>query len=116
MVGELIDPSRSEPPYNLAERSMLESRLTVYRGPAGDHNDRAMRAVPELGAALAARLAEPAVTVGEPLAADPQGWEVELERARPALQTLAARLDDVFAAGLACQRRAKVDPLVLSES
>lgn len=101
MVGELIDPSRSEPPYDLAERPMLESRLTVYWGAAGDHNDRAMSAVTELGAALAARLAEPAVTVGQPLAADPQGWEVELERARPALQTLAARLDDVFAAGLA---------------
>ncbi len=78
----------------------LESRLTVYRGPAGDHNDRAMTAVTELGAALAARLAVPALTVGQPLTCDPQGWEVELERARPALASLAARLDDVFTAGL----------------
>ncbi len=48
-----------------------ESRLTVYQGPAGDHNDRAMSAVAELGAALSARLGDQAVTVGEPLAADP---------------------------------------------
>lgn len=78
----------------------LESQLPVYRGPAGDHNDRAMGEVAALGAALAARLSVPAVTVGQPLAANPQGWEVELERARPALASLAARLDDVFGAGL----------------
>ncbi len=77
-----------------------ESRLTVYQGPAGDHNDRAMSAVAELGAALSARLGDQAVTVGEPLAADPHGWEVELERARPALRSMAARIDEVLTGGL----------------
>jgi len=67
--------------------------LTVYQGPAGDHNDRAMSAVAKLGAALSARLGDQAVTVGEPLAADPQSWDVELERARPALRSMAARID-----------------------
>jgi len=77
-----------------------QSRLTVYQGPAGDHNDRAMSAVAELGAALSARLGERAVTVGDPLAADPRGWDIELERARPALRAMAARIDDVLGAGL----------------
>jgi len=31
MVGELVDPYRSEPPYGLAERPMLEAWLEFHR-------------------------------------------------------------------------------------
>jgi arginase len=78
----------------------VSSRLSVYQGPAGDHNDRAMRAVADLGVALSARLGVEASTVGEPVPADPTTWDVELERARPSLVAMAGRIEEVLAAGL----------------
>jgi arginase len=77
----------------------MSSRLSVYQGPAGDHNDNAMQAVVDLGSAMSARLGIEASTVGEPIPADPAGWEVELERARPSLLAMASRIDAVLAAG-----------------
>lgn len=49
---------------------------------------------------MSARLGERAVSVGQPVAADPQGWEIELERAIPSLKLLAERMDEVLTAGL----------------
>lgn len=74
-------------------------QLTVYRGPAGDHSDRAMAAVSTLGAALAARLGVGATTVGEPVPAADADWATELRLATPTLRAMAARVDDVLRAG-----------------
>lgn len=73
--------------------------LTVYRGPAGDHNDRAMASVASLGVALAARLGAAGTTVGDPVPAADAEWAEELRRATPTLRTMAARIDDVLRAG-----------------
>jgi arginase len=73
--------------------------VTTYAGPAGDHNDRAMRASTLVGEALARRLGVPAQVVGDPVTADPQGWRVELERARSALSLMRQRTDQVLARG-----------------
>ncbi|MGY1856925.1 arginase family protein [Modestobacter sp. SYSU DS0290] len=73
--------------------------LTVYRGPAGDHNDRAGQAVVDVGAALARRLGSDGVIVGEPAPARPAWWDVELDRARATLQAMAARIDEVMTGG-----------------
>lgn len=75
--------------------------LTVYRGLAGDHNDRAAAAVEDLGAAFARRLGADAVVVGDPVPSRPSPWEVELARARESLQAMSARIDDVMAQGRA---------------
>ncbi len=74
--------------------------LSVYRGPAGDHNDHAMREVTGLGRALASRLRVDASSIGRPVPADPVGWDVELERARPHLSLMADRIDQVLVEGL----------------
>ena len=76
-----------------------EWSLTVYRGPAGDHNDRAVQAVTDVGAAFARRLGLESTVVGDPVAARPAWWDVELDRARADLQAMAARMDDVMAHG-----------------
>lgn len=81
--------------------SLETSPLIVYRGPAGDHNDRAMDAVALLGEAFSRRLGKPAVTVGEPELARPTGWEGELRRALPTLKRMAERTEQVMAAGQA---------------
>lgn len=76
------------------------SCLSVYRGPAGDHNDHAMQAVSDLGRALSNRLGVSAVVVGRPVAADPTRWEGELEKARVQLQQMGHRIDEVLRAAL----------------
>ncbi len=78
---------------------MRKPALSVYAGPAGDHNDRAMAAVHDLGAALADRLGLGYVTVGHPALADPAPWEVELARSRLTLALMAQRIDHVLEAG-----------------
>ncbi|MGV9266879.1 arginase family protein [Kitasatospora sp. NPDC003701] len=75
------------------------SSLTVYRGPAGDHNDRAMSAVALLGEALTRRLGISPVSVGSPEPARPTGWDGELRRALPTLRRMAGRVDQVMSAG-----------------
>jgi arginase len=73
--------------------------LTVYRGPAGDHNDRAMQAVTEVGAAFARRLGLESTVLGEPVPARPAWWDVELNRAWEDLRAMAARMDAVLTRG-----------------
>ncbi|MFB8241511.1 arginase family protein [Kitasatospora purpeofusca] len=81
--------------------SSLASALTVYRGPAGDHNDRAMSAVALLGEAFTRRLGVSPVVVGSPEPARPTGWDQELRRALPTLRHMAERIDQVMTAGQA---------------
>lgn len=73
--------------------------VSVYQGPAGDHNDRAMTAVRQVGTALEELLGTPARVVADPVPSDPAGWETELARCRPALQLMAGRVDEVMSAG-----------------
>lgn len=80
---------------------MNVSRLSVYSGPSGDHNDAAMAAVSDVGRALAERLRCAAVTVGQPEPVVAGGWRAQLEQARPSLRALADRIDEVLAAGSA---------------
>ncbi|MET9398996.1 arginase family protein [Kitasatospora sp. NPDC002965] len=77
------------------------SSLTVYRGPAGDHNDRAMSAATLLGEAFTRRLGISPVVVGSPEPAQPTSWDRELRRALPTLQRMAERIDQVMTAGQA---------------
>lgn len=67
---------------------MRFTTLTAFRGPAGDHNDRAMDAVIEVSHALARHLSLIPTVVGTPSQAEPKNWDDELERARPALEEL----------------------------
>ena len=73
--------------------------LTVYRGPAGDHNDRAVQAVTDVGDAFARRLGLAPTVVGTPVPARPDRWDVELGRARGDLAAMSARTGEVLAAG-----------------
>lgn len=74
--------------------------LTVYCASAGDHNDRGMRGAQVVGKALSDRLDVTATEIGVPEAALNQGWRSELDHARPAMQELADRLDDMLRQGL----------------
>ena len=73
--------------------------LTLFAGRAGDHNDRAMRAGPLLAQALANRLGAEPVTVGTPDTPLSTDWHTELHAARPALQALQQRYQQLLAAG-----------------
>ena len=73
--------------------------LTVYRGPAGDHNDRAGAAVADLGAAFTRRLGLGATVVGAATPARPSSWEVELDRAREGFRAMSGRIDAIMATG-----------------
>ena len=73
--------------------------LTLFAGRAGDHNDRAMRAGPLLAQALASRLGAEPVTIGTPDTPLSTDWQTELHAARPALQALQQRYQQLLAAG-----------------
>jgi arginase len=75
------------------------SELTVYQGPAGDHNNHAMAAVRTLGNAMANQLEILPTLIGEPKSARPAPWEVELTRARMSLHQMAKQIDAVLTAG-----------------
>lgn len=72
--------------------------VTVFRGRAGDHNDRAMAGSQVVGAALADRLERASVTIGVPAPALDTGWQDELDAARADLAVMAARYEEVLAA------------------
>lgn len=73
--------------------------LTHYADRAGDHNDRAMSATPTLTAALEAKLGVTATVIGKPQPALCTGWAEELQAARPALESIAGRYEQIFSAG-----------------
>ncbi|KGN30157.1 hypothetical protein N802_09800 [Knoellia sinensis KCTC 19936] len=74
-------------------------KVLNYVGPAGDHNDHAMSASPDVAAALAERLAVAPQVIGTPGPAEPQRWDGELVRARADLQLMAGAVDDALASG-----------------
>ncbi|PRY54141.1 arginase/N-omega-hydroxy-L-arginine amidinohydrolase [Knoellia remsis] len=78
---------------------MSASDILCYVGPAGDHNDRAMAASPELARAFAEATGRGVRTVGTPVPAEPTAWDVELDRARADLTTMARAAHEVLATG-----------------
>lgn len=74
--------------------------MTTYQGPAGDHNDRAMTAVRQVGAALGEVVGTEAVLVGEPTTPVPGDWRAQLDAADAQLRRMADRVHGVMAAGL----------------
>lgn len=74
--------------------------LMHFAGRAGDHNDLAMIGSRELAGALSARIGLEVTAVGAPQPALSVGWEDELAAATPALEAMAATLDEAFRAGL----------------
>lgn len=74
--------------------------LTHFAGRAGDHNDLAMIGSRELAGALSARIGLAVTAVGAPQPALSVGWEEELAAATPALEAMAATLDEAFRSGL----------------
>lgn len=73
--------------------------LTHYADRAGDHNDRAMSATPALTAVLEAKLGVTATVIGKPQPALCTGWAEELQAARPALESIAGRYEQILSAG-----------------
>lgn len=73
--------------------------LTLFHGRAGDHDDRAMAAGPLIAAELGRRLGVPSVVAGRPEPALGAWWDVELAAARPTLEEMAARIEEICAAG-----------------
>lgn len=73
--------------------------ITAYQGRAGDRNDLAWPGALMVAAALASRLEQPFVTVGQPQTPLNRGWEIELAAARSDLEQLAQRTREVLAKG-----------------
>jgi arginase len=76
---------------------MTPMSLTVYQGPAGDHNARAVGGARAVGEALATRLGLDMRVVGTPVPALNTRWDVELEAARGALRDMATAVDTALA-------------------
>ena len=74
-------------------------RVTTYRGPAGDHNDRAAAAVVELGEALGREVGQTPLLIGTPTPADPTDWAGELARCRESLRAVGERVGEVLSTG-----------------
>jgi len=73
--------------------------LTVFRGRAGDRNERGMLGAELVGKALAERCGLPRSEIGTPEKPLTGHWDVELERARNGLRTLASHIESVLPAG-----------------
>jgi arginase family enzyme len=72
--------------------------LTVFQGRAGDHNPRGFGGAAAIGAQWQRRLKRPTTTVGTPAPPLSAGWREELAAATPALEAMARRYDEIFAA------------------
>jgi arginase len=73
--------------------------LTVYQGPAGDHNGRALVGARVIGTRLAQRLGVTPIIVSEPPIVLDAHWDVELAAALGELRLLADALDGAMAHG-----------------
>lgn len=73
--------------------------LTHFAGRAGDHNDRAMVGSRHLTALLSERLGVAVDVIGAPEPALATNWDVELAAARPALDLMARRIDEILRDG-----------------
>jgi arginase len=98
-IRECTRASRGAATDNGAGMTANTTTLTIYQGPAGDHNSRALGGARVVGHALAARLAAETTIVGEPAPVLNAGWAVELEAARTSIQQMAATLDSSFTIG-----------------
>lgn len=78
---------------------MDEVALTVFQGPAGDHNDLGFTGARAVGDLLAARHGLTPEIIGHPRPAAGHDWREALATAMPGFEALAQRLDTVFAAG-----------------
>lgn len=78
---------------------MRHPSLTIFEGRTADRNPRAMAGARLLGAVLAEHLGVSPARIGVPLPPLGQGWQQELEAARPMLQALAAHLAAELEAG-----------------
>lgn len=75
------------------------SALTVFRGRAGDHNERGMRGARLLGEELARRTGSGPVSIGQSRPVLNASWETELAAALPELRRLSRRYEEVLRAG-----------------
>ncbi len=73
--------------------------LTVFRGRAGDRNERAMHGAVQLGEALARRTRLAPTSVGTPEPPLGHNWESELSAARPGLNDMAVTYERLFTGG-----------------
>ncbi|NHD18166.1 MULTISPECIES: arginase family protein [unclassified Actinopolyspora] len=75
------------------------SALTVFRGRAGDHNERGMRGARLLGEELTRRTGSGSVSIGQSRPVLNSSWETELAAALPELRRLARRYEEILSAG-----------------
>ena len=73
--------------------------LTVFRGRAGDRNERGMLGAELVGKALAERYGLTRSEIGTPEKPLGAHWDVELERARNGLRALSSHIESVLRAG-----------------
>lgn len=79
---------------------MQQVALTVFQGRAGDRNALAMAGAQSLGSALEKVLGASPYQVAQPELPLDGLWELQLQAARPALQALQERIDQVLSQGL----------------
>ena len=73
--------------------------LTVFRGRAGDRNERGMLGAQLVGRALADRYGLARSEIGTPEKPLGAHWDIELESARNGLRTLSSHIESVLRAG-----------------
>ncbi|PRW63686.1 arginase family protein [Actinopolyspora mortivallis] len=76
------------------------SALTVFRGRAGDRNERGMLGARVLGSELARHTGQNSVLIGQSRPVLNTSWETELAAASPELRRLACRYEELLDAGL----------------
>lgn len=77
----------------------MSVEVTLFQGRVGDHNDLAMPGAQALGQAIARTLNLDLSIVGSPEPALNTSWDVELQKARPALLQLGRRFEEIYARG-----------------
>lgn len=73
--------------------------LTAFQGRAGDHNDLAIPGALAIADELGAMLGLSPRVIGAPERALASDWRTELDHALPALRSMQARFEDIFARG-----------------
>lgn len=73
--------------------------LTLFEGRVGDHNDLAMPGARSLAMAISDLLGIEPTVIGRPEPALNANWDIELMQARPALQQLQARFQNIYSRG-----------------
>jgi len=76
---------------------MTEVAITLFQGRVADHNNLAIPGAKSVARVLGEQLDLAVTVVGTPAPALHEGWQVELDAAKPGLRALAEQLDAVFA-------------------